>query len=50
MVESTFSHIYGLLNENAIVGVFEYIWSENRIWIPNDELLNYTSNGFYRQI
>lgn len=45
-----FPHVYGLLNPNAIVGVFEHIWSENRTWIPNDELFNYASNGFYRQI
>ena len=45
-----FPHIYGLLNQDAIVGVFEHIWSKDRVWIPNDELINYASNGFNRKI
>jgi hypothetical protein len=38
------------LEKDAIVGVFEHIWSEDRTWIPNDELTNYASNGFNRKI
>ena len=45
-----FPHIYGLLEKEAISGVFEHIWSEDRTWIPNDELTNYASNGFNRKI
>ena len=45
-----FPHIYGLLEKEAIVGVFEHIWSDDRVWVPNDELVNYASNGFYRKI
>lgn len=45
-----FPHIYGLLEQDAIVGVFEHIWSEDRTWVPNEELINYTTNGFNRKI
>ncbi len=45
-----FPHIYGLLEKEAIVGVFEHIWSEDRVWIPNEELKSYASNGFKREI
>ena len=45
-----FPHIYGLLEKEAIVSVFEHTWSEDRVWVPNDELTNYVSNGFYRKI
>ena len=48
--ELDFPHIYGLLEKEAISGVFEHIWSEDRTWIPNDELTNYASNGFNRKI
>ena len=45
-----FPHIYGLLNQDAIVGVFEHIWSKDRVWVPNSELIDYASNGFNRKI
>lgn len=35
----SFIHIYVLLNQDAIVGVFEHIWSKDRIWVLNDELI-----------
>ena len=41
-----FPHIYGLLDKNAIVGVFNHLWNDDRIWVPNDELKEYASNGF----
>ena len=45
-----FPHIYGLLNKNAIIGVFNHIWNDERIWIPNDELKEYAPKGFKRKI
>lgn len=45
-----FPHIYGLLNKEAIVGVFEHLWSDDRVWIPNEELKPYANNGFHREI
>ena len=45
-----FPHIYGLINENTIVGVFNHLWSDERIWIPNDELKEYAKDGFKRKI
>lgn len=45
-----FPHIYGLLNKDAIVGVFEHLWSDDRVWIPNEELKPYANNGFHREI
>ena len=44
-----FPHIYGLLNQEAIVGVYEHLWSDTREWIPNEELAEYAINGFRRQ-
>ena len=44
-----FPHIYGLLNHDAIVGVVEHLWSNEREWIPNDELKEYAVNGFRRE-
>ena len=43
-----FPHIYGLLNRDAIIGVFEHLWSEDRVWIPNDELRPFAPGGFRR--
>ena len=43
-----FPHIYGLLNRDAIIGVFEHLWSEDRVWIPNDELRPFAPDGFRR--
>ena len=43
-----FPHIYGLLNRDAIIGVFEHLWSEDRVWIPNDELRPFAPGGFKR--
>ena len=45
-----FPHIYGLLEKEAIVGIFEHIWSDDRVWVPNDELIDYAVNGFNRKI
>lgn len=45
-----FPHIYGLLDQEAIIGIYDHIWSENRTWVPNDELISYASNGFNRKI
>ena len=45
-----FPHIYGLLNKDAIVGIFKHLWSDERKWIPNEELKNYAKNGFERKI
>lgn len=45
-----FPHIYGLLDKNAIVGVFNHLWNDDRIWVPNDELKEYALNGFERKI
>ena len=44
-----FPHVYGLLPRGAIIGVFSHLWSENREWIPNDELKQYAVNGFHRE-
>ena len=43
-----FPHIYGLLNRDAVIGVFEHLWSKDREWIPNDELRPFAPNGFRR--
>ena len=45
-----FPYIYGLINQNAIIGVYNHLWSDERIWIPNDELKKYATNGFKRKI
>ena len=45
-----FPHIYGLLNKDAIVAVFEHLWSEDRVWIPNEDLNKYASNGLNRKM
>ena len=45
-----FPHIYGLLNKDAIVAVYEHLWSEDRVWIPNAELNQYASNGLNRKM
>ena len=36
-----FPHIYGLLNTDAVEGILPHIWSEDREWIPNEELAQY---------
>lgn len=36
-----FPHIYGLLNIDAVVEVMPHCWSEERVWIPNEELSRY---------
>ena len=43
-----FPHIYGLLKKEAIVGVADHLWSEDREWIPNEELKPYAPDGFRR--
>ena len=45
-----FPHIYGLLNKDAIVGVYNHIWNKERVWLPNEELKEYAQNGFERRI
>lgn len=45
-----FPHIYGLLEKDAISVVFDHIWSKDRVWVPNDELSNFASNGLNRKI
>ena len=44
-----FPHIYGLLNQEAIIDVVEHLWSAEREWIPNEELKQYAVNGFRRK-
>ena len=43
-----YPHIYGLVNEAAIIQVLPHLWSENREWIPNEDLNDYAVNGFHR--
>lgn len=38
-----YTHIYGLLNTDAVVEVLPHLWSNEKIWIANDELLKYES-------
>lgn len=45
-----FPHIYGLLNESAILNVYPHLWNEEKEWIPNEELNQYAINGFKRKI
>ena len=45
-----FPHIYGLLNKSAIIGIYEHLWNDDNIWIPNDELKEFAINGFERKI
>ena len=44
-----FPHIYGLIAREAIVDVFDHLWSPEKEWIPNEELKRYASNGFRRE-
>lgn len=45
-----FPHIYGILSQEAIIGVYEHFWSDDREWIPNEELKQYAINGFRREL
>lgn len=36
-----YPHIYGLLNTDAVVEVVPHLWSEDKEWIVNDELVKY---------
>ncbi|MBQ9517203.1 MAG: DUF952 domain-containing protein [Eubacterium sp.] len=45
-----FPHIYGILSQEAIIGVYEHLWSDDREWIPNEELKQYAINGFRREV
>ena len=44
-----FPHIYGLLNQDAVVDVLEHLWSPDREWITNEELKQYAPDGFRRE-
>lgn len=44
-----FPHIYGLLDRNAIIGIYPHLWSDDRTWIPNEELKLYAPDGFFRK-
>jgi uncharacterized protein (DUF952 family) len=49
-----FPHIYGLLNVDSVEEVLPHLWTENKIWIPNEELKKYVSDlkniSFFRKI
>lgn len=45
-----FPHVYGLINKNAIIGVYNHIWDNERTWVPNDELKGFANDGFKRKI
>lgn len=36
-----YPHIYGLLNTDAVVEVVPHLWSDDKVWIINEELLKY---------
>ena len=36
-----FPHIYGLLNIEAVEEVLPHLWSEDKKWVPNEELVKY---------
>lgn len=36
-----YPHIYGLLNTDAVVEVLPHLWSEDKLWIMNEELEKY---------
>lgn len=33
-----------------MIGVYNHIWNDERIWVPNDELKEYAKNEFKREI
>jgi len=37
------------LDKGAIIGIVKHLWSDEREWIPNDELKEYAVNGFKRE-
>ena len=43
-----YPHVYGSLNKAAIIRVLPHLWSEDREWIPNEELNDYAVSGFHR--
>lgn len=45
-----FPHIYGLVRQEAIIDIYEHLWSDKREWIPNEELKPYAVNGFIREL
>lgn len=49
-----FPHIYGLINAEAIEEVLEHLWSDDKVWLPNEELKKYAAvideNTFKRKI
>ena len=36
-----YPHIYGIIDADAIIGVYEHLWSDDRVWIMNEELKAY---------
>lgn len=40
-----FPHIYGLLNTDAVERILPHLWSEERVWIPNEELEKYQNKN-----
>ena len=36
-----YPHIYGLLNTSAVIDVFPHLWSDDREWIVNKEMVKY---------
>lgn len=40
-----FPHVYGLISVDSIIGVYPHLWSDERVWIPNDELSQYVSDN-----
>ena len=49
-----FPHIYGLLNTDAVEEVLPHLWSDDKEWIPNEELKKYvdvvSEESFARKI
>ena len=39
-----FPHVYGLISVDSIIGVYPHLWSDERVWIPNEELSQYVSD------
>lgn len=44
-----FPHVYGLVNQEAIADILDHLWSDEREWVPNEELKQYAVDGFRRE-